>query len=67
MHTNEFEQAFGDFLETLEHEQILNIVFTSTRQAFLAGWLAAKGEPPTPHRLFEIIPGKDGESSVDEQ
>jgi len=31
------------------------------RTSFTAGWQAAGGDPPTPHKIFEILPKKDKE------
>ena len=55
MQSNEFEKMFGDFLECNEYDQAQNAVFTLTRKSFEAGWEAAGGEPPMPHRLLEIV------------
>jgi hypothetical protein len=34
------------------------------RTSFLAGWKAAGGEPPQPHRIFEIYRCEGGEISI---
>lgn len=52
---NDFEEAFSDFLERKEYDEAENALFSMVRIAFLAGWKAAGGEPPTPQKLFELI------------
>ena len=46
MFSNDFEDAFAQFLETREYDEAENILFSAMRRAFIAGWLAAGGEPP---------------------
>lgn len=53
--TNNFEEAFGNFLERREYDQAENALFSMVRISFVAGWLSAGGEPPQPQRLFEIF------------
>ena len=43
MQTNDFEKAFGDFLDRREYDQAENALFAMVRIAFLAGWKAAGG------------------------
>ena len=57
MHSNEFEKAFGDFLERKEYDQAQNALFTLTRKSFEAGWLAAGGKPLPPQNVFELRQG----------
>ena len=45
MFGNEFEKAFSDFMERREYDQAENALFSMVRIAFVAGWLAAGGEP----------------------
>lgn len=59
MHSNDFEQAFGDFLDRREYDQAENALFAMVRIAFLAGWRAAGGEAPQPQKIFQIIPPKN--------
>ena len=56
MLSNDFEKTFSDFLETKEFDQASEVLFSLMRSAYLAGWLAAGGEPPTEHRIFTILP-----------
>lgn len=58
MMSNEFEQAFGDFLERHEYDEAEAYLFSMVRLAFVAGWKAAGGDPPKPERIFELIPPK---------
>ena len=55
MQTNDFEQAFSDFLDRREYDQAENALFAMVRIAFLAGWKAAGGDPPQPQKIFQII------------
>lgn len=54
MMDNKFEQAFGDYVDSMEYEEICNELFAMTRNAFLAGWRAAGGSLPTPGHVFRI-------------
>ena len=44
MHSNEYEEAFGRFLERAEYDEAEGALFSLVRAAFQAGWLAAGGE-----------------------
>ena len=55
MQTNQFEQAFSDFLDRREYNQAENALFSMVRIAFLAGWKAAGGETPPPQKLFRLV------------
>jgi len=55
MQTNDFEKAFGDFLDRREYDQAENALFAMVRIAFLAGWKAAGGDPPQPQKIFQIM------------
>nr|WP_325188595.1 hypothetical protein [uncultured Oscillibacter sp.] len=55
MMSNDFEEAFSNFLERREYDEAESALFSMVRIAFLAGWKAAGGEPPTPQKLFELI------------
>ncbi len=59
MHSNDFEKAFGDFVERREYDQAENALFAMVRIAFRAGWLAAGGEPPRPQKIFQLIHKSD--------
>ena len=48
MQTNEFEQAFSNYLDNPEYDQAEDALFSAIRAAFTAGWKAAKGEAPEP-------------------
>ena len=65
MQTDDFEQAFGDFLDRREYDQAENALFAMVRIAFLAGWKAAGGNPPQPQKIFQIVHKKDiSESAI---
>lgn len=55
MYTNEFEEAFSNFLDRHEYDEAENYLFSMVRLAFAAGWKAAGGEPPKAERVFELI------------
>ncbi|HEX2937757.1 MAG TPA: hypothetical protein VHO66_02455 [Ruminiclostridium sp.] len=55
MQTNDFEKAFNDFLERREYDEAENALFSMVRVAFIAGWKAAGGETPPPHKIFQIV------------
>ena len=55
MYSNDFESAFSHFLETREYDEAENILFSAMRQAFIAGSLAAGGEPPNKGRIFQLF------------
>ena len=42
MYTNEFEEAFSNFLDRDEYDEAENYLFSMVRLAFSAGWLAAE-------------------------
>ena len=55
VYTNEFEEAFSNFLERHAYDEADNYLFSMVRLAFAAGWKAAGGAPPKSERLFELI------------
>ncbi len=55
MMTNDFEEAFGDFLERKEYDDAEGALFDMVRISFLAGWNAAGGDPPRPQKLFQVF------------
>lgn len=55
MMSNDFEEAFSNFMERREYDEAESALFSMVRIAFLAGWKAAGGEPPVPQKLFELI------------
>ena len=57
MYTNDFEEAFSDFLERHEYDEAENYLFLMVRLAFSAGWQAAGGTPPKAERIFQLLPG----------
>lgn len=74
MLSNDFEEAFDNFLDRTEYDDAANALFDIVRAAFQAGWLAAGGEPPVPQKLFQLIRPEDclprtedGEEREDEQ
>ena len=54
--SNAFEAAFDALLERPEYDDAQQAQFDLVRAAFLAGWMAAGGEPPQPERIFQILP-----------
>ena len=59
MMSNDFEKAFGDFLDRREYDQAENALFAMVRISFLAGWKAAGGDPPKPQKIFQIMHKED--------
>lgn len=55
MMTNDFEKAFSDFLDRREYDGAEAALFDMVRTAFLAGWNAAGGDPPSPDHIFQLI------------
>lgn len=60
--TNDFEEAFGNYIDCGDYDEAETALFDMIRMAFLAGWRSAGGDPPQPRKIFELIPGKDEES-----
>ncbi len=44
MQSDHFEHSFDEFLSQKEYDEAEEALFTIVRQAFLAGWKAAKQE-----------------------
>ena len=55
MHSNEYEAAFGRFLEQAEDDKASDALFSLARAAFQAGWLAAGGREAQPERIFTVL------------
>ena len=55
MMSNDFEEAFGAFLDRREYDEAEAALFGIVRSAFLAGWQAAGGELPVPQKVFSLI------------
>ena len=55
MQSNDFEHAFGDFLDRREYDQAENALFSMVRIAFLAGWKAAGGDAPAPQKVIRLV------------
>ena len=58
-YTDEFEQAFGDFLERDECEAASEALFASMRAAFAAGWDAAVENGFS--KPIRLVPGQEPE------
>ena len=59
MHSNDYEEAFGRFLEREEYDEAEDALFSLVRAAFQAGWLAAGGEESTAVQMFEVLRAED--------
>lgn len=44
MQSNEFEDAFANFIDRREYDKAENALFAVVRSSFMAGWLAAGGQ-----------------------
>lgn len=62
MYSDEFEEAFGDFLDRWEYDLAESALFGIIRIAFIAGWRAAKGDmplaQPQPQQPLRVVRGK---------
>jgi hypothetical protein len=61
LHSNEFEKAFADLIDRREYDEVQNALFSMVRMSFTAGWQAAGGDPPSPHKIFEVLPRTEQE------
>ena len=59
MMDNNFEKAFGEYLDSAEYDTIANELFAATRNTFLAGWIAAEWSLPASGHIFEVHGGKN--------
>jgi len=55
MQSNDFEKAYSNFLDRREYDVAQSALFSMVRVSFEAGWKAAGGEPPVPHKIFELV------------
>lgn len=55
MQSNDFEDAFSQFLARHEYDEAENYLFSMVRISFAAGWRAAGGAPPREERLFQLL------------
>ncbi len=55
MYSNEFEQAFSQFLERREYDEAESYLFSMIRLSFVAGWRAAGGSPLQEERIFQLL------------
>ena len=58
VYTNDFEEAFGDFLDRHEYDEAESALFGMVRVAFVAGWRAAGGTPPQSEKIYELLSGR---------
>lgn len=47
-------RLFPISLTVVEYDQAENALFSMVRIAYMAGWLAAGGEPPQAHKVIEL-------------
>ena len=64
MYSNELEEAFSNFLDRHEYDEVEAALFSIVRLSFVAGWLAARGTPPQAERVFELLPPKPKEDPL---
>lgn len=60
--TNDFEQALDAYLERREYDRAEDALYSLTRSAFAAGWLAAGGAQPLPQPVIRLVPKQTTES-----
>jgi len=63
LESNDFEKAYANFIDRREYDEAQNALFMMVRTSFTAGWQAAGGDLPTPHKIFDLLPKKDKEES----
>jgi len=56
MEKNDFEKAFGGFIERREYDEAETALFLLARFSFKAGWEAAGGNPLEPQPIVRIVP-----------
>ena len=61
LQTNDFEQAYAAFIDRREYDEAQSALFSMVRTSFSAGWQAAGGDPPAPHKIFEVLSRKESE------
>lgn len=59
MYGNDFEQAFGAFIDRREYDDAEAALFAMVRVAFEAGWRAAGGDPPGAQKMFQVLKGQE--------
>ena len=62
MMSNEFEEAFSEFLDRQAYDEAESALFDVVRAAFLAGWKAPGGPTPIPPRILQLLE-REGEVS----
>ena len=55
MQSNDFEDAFSQFLARHEYDEAENYLFSMVRISFAAGWRATGGDPPREECLFHLL------------
>lgn len=55
MNSSMFEEAFSDFLDSREYDQVESSIFAIIRAAFAAGWKAAEGEASQTPKIVQIV------------
>lgn len=51
----DFEKCFGEFIDRREYDKAENALFSMVRIAFVAGWLAAGGDPPKAQKVLTLV------------
>jgi hypothetical protein len=51
----DFEKAFGDFIDRREYDYAQSVLFEIIRTSFKAGWLAAGGEFSEAQKVVKLI------------
>lgn len=64
MSSDNFEQAFSNFLDRQEYDEAEGALFAIVRAAFLAGWNAAGGTPPTAQPVLTLLHTESQSKSV---
>ena len=56
MESNQFEKAYGDFIDRREYDEAQNALHEMVRISFKAGWEAAGGNPPPSQPVVQLVP-----------
>ena len=62
MFSNDFEEAFSNFLDRHEYDEAEHYLFSMVRLAFGGGGRGGGGQPPQAERVFELLPPTGGEA-----
>jgi len=56
MQSDDFEKAYGDFIDRPEYDEAQGDLFRIVRISFKAGWESAGGNPPPSQPVVRLVP-----------